>query len=300
MSGTMPQVHPGMVVDADMRELAHAAGVIEEFTRQYNTKALIRPVIRATHSVFAHRFDKYISNIALTQKDKFHHVYEYSPTGDPYAWIGIDQFKLWKHKITFRSGESANFTWTWRAARHPVPTYNQRRTSTVGFDGIRSLNQGDFQKLVERSSGRRYRFFWKAPMLEYGLPRMIFPKREFIVMPNGGRLNFGRGAIVTTQHPGKVEGMFTGVWLSFWTTSVENDFDRMLGDQITRDAQKRINEAIAAGKSTPRNRQRRFSFTSATEMESARKRGIDRGREAVSKHASRINAMAEHEVENFG
>lgn len=256
----MARKAPALFASADMTGLAQMNGAISEGMKQLSTPAHIRTVIQTTHSVFAKMFDEHMKVWVQGNREGFHHVYEYAPGGDPYRWIGNNSYKLWKHRITFRQSDHAQFTWEWKAAKRPNPTYQQRRDSTVGWDGIRTISEQEFLKLNEKGGKVRHTFFWKAPMLEYGITRTVLPRNPEtrLAIPSGGKLNFTFVAFVTTQAPGRTKGNFTEAWTTFWATQTEDKWDQVLGKQITEDAARRLTNAIDQGAPKPRSRMRTF------------------------------------------
>lgn len=267
---------PGLYIDADMRELSHSLGVIHEYGERMRTEAHVGTVIAATHSVFANMFDTYISNAAKTSRENFHHVYEYKPSagGDPYLWVGNPRYQLWEHTIQRTTGMSRTFSWNWKAAKQPLPSYLQRRKSKVGEDPLRDISNKAFSDLVKNSENRRYVFAMKAPSLEYGLVRVRYPRLRFIVLPSrkvgsdGTRgKTFVTSTMTTSQEPGPTRGVFTTAWVGFWSTVVAERWNDVIGKEVEKDAARRIASAIRKGKVANRGarRMRANTFTDYTE-----------------------------------
>ena len=293
---------PGVYIDADMRELEHAMGVVSEFTKRLNTTAHLRTVTDATHKVFSNRFDTYMNGLAKINKDAYHHLYEYSSTGGGYDHVGKNSMKLWAHTKRFSTGASVNFSWQWLPARNYNPTYRQRRRGRIGWDAMRDIPASEFAKLLEKSAGRRHKYVWRAPMLEYGIMPNIYPRGESLAVPvfnadvqrrgyeGGPTLIFPRYASPEHQQPGKVTGNFTAAWTGFWAKAGD-DFDEVMGEIIAKDAEKNITQAIRKGKKVPRARDRKFSFTTVTDYREAFAAGQQQAATAILRHSRTIKAI---------
>jgi hypothetical protein len=71
---------------------------------------------------------------------------------------------------------------------------------------------------------------------------------------------FPRAIRSTQQQPGITEGYFTRAWITFWTRELNNNFDRVFADEVTRDAIRRIENGIEAVGRKPRNRRQSLSI----------------------------------------
>lgn len=248
-----------LYVDADFSEADHASGVITEFTKQMTTEAYTRHVMQTAHNIFADIVDREICLLAKNNPAAFHHVFEYNPGNDPYSWVGERHHKLWKHRRDFKTGSSLNFTWEWLPAKQDNPSYRQRRASRVGEDWLRNVPEYQFQKLLEKTAGRSYKFVWKAPTLEYGFSRRVYPIGNALIVPGEnvgqktGSLGFAPMATVTVQSPGPVRGRFTKAWTNAWARNAK-DMDKILLEEIERDAARKIEQGIARGKKAGRGK----------------------------------------------
>lgn len=260
---TMARRLPAIYLDADLQQANHAYGVINEYTAQMSTHAFIETVLEATHKEFAVRFDKHIGLLARASgaKQHFHHVYEYSPTGGAYDFIGMRVHQLWTHRVLKGKGSTREFTWNWKPAKHPIPTYQQRRNSRVGDDPIRHIPKRTFDRLIELSENKRYTFIWKAQILEYQIPRTVYPRRanKRLAVAIGDRLEILPLFRQVGQPPGDTRGAFTSAWTTFWTTVPQAEFKNVLGQKIERDAKRNIERAINSKKPRPRARTRSWN-----------------------------------------
>lgn len=293
---------PGLYIDADLRELEHARGVIKEFTERMTTTAHLRTVTDTAHKVFSKRFDQYMNARAKMHKDEYHHLYEYSSTGSGYDNIGKDAMKLWVHTKRFSTGSSVNFSWQWLPAKNYNPTYRQRRRARIGYDAMRNIPKKEFDELIAKSAGRRHKFIWKAPMLEYGITPVIYPRGKALAVPvfdstinrrgyhGGPILLFPRSASPRSQQPGRSAGNFTLAWTSFWS-GVEDDFEDVMGDIIAKDAERQITAALRKGKKVPKAKSRQFSFTAVTDYRQAFMAGQEQAATAMIKHQRTIKGI---------
>lgn len=245
----MPNI--GLYIDSDMSDGFYAVEFMSTFVKQMNTTAHKRQVIKSTHNAFAEMFDQEISAVARHRPEQFHHVYEYASGGDPYRDIGKRSARLWRHHLRQVAGETANATWVWRAAQKYNPTYQQRRSATIGWDALRHVSEEEFQKLLQHTSGRRHKYRWRAPMLEHGLRANVDAKEGMLAIPTfttaGAEMRFKPWVTSFRQQPGNVEGNFSQYWAAFWRTQVPKRFDEVVGNIVEKDAANRVRNAIARG-----------------------------------------------------
>lgn len=281
----------------DLSEAVQISAFLEEFSLKVSTEAHIHSVINASHEIFADRFDKHMKGVASTSKDEFFHVYEYSPTGNGYSWVGKPEHKLWAHTIR-GTGSSRTFSWNWLPAKQYNPSYRQRRMSGPGFDGIRELSYKDFRKLMAKSAsqGTGYRFVWKAPMLEFGIARVVFPKRKKLFIPRDGSFRFMDSITVEQMHPGYTRGNFTQEWIRFWSGDIGGQWEDVVGKQIVIDAKRRVEEAKAAGMSKPRKEMRNFGAATYGDASRARQRGKAMGSQAAKEHKKMVERLSKRQV----
>lgn len=232
-----------------------ASKFVEEFVGGFNSPAHLSIVANTVHGVFSKEFDNYMIKYAGLRKQHFHHVYEYSETGEPYSFIGDPTKKLWVHKSTIAGKGARDFTWRWLPAKSYNPTLRQRIASSVGEDFIRNLRPEVRQKWLEKSKNKRHKFVWKAPILENAIPVNVVAheKRLAVPMP-AGNLIFPRSVRSTQQQPGITEGWFTKTWVIWWTRELSKNFDMVMLDAVTKDAEKRIVEGVRKTGKKPRNR----------------------------------------------
>lgn len=127
---------------------------IQDVSRKINTIGLtigkdvnISAAIKAAHIVVVNDFVKHMTKAAITNPSAFSHMYEWNRTGDPNS-------RLWKHVLR-GGGKSRKSTFEFKASKTSVPVH---------------------PKLAEVGVKQRHIFYWKAPIMEYGLPVRISRK----------------------------------------------------------------------------------------------------------------------------
>lgn len=280
----------------DLTELAETSGFIREYTNELSTNAFKRELTGAIHQEMASGFDLWMSTWALTHKANYTHVYETALHGDPYRLVGKSAHKLWIHEKRYvDGGYMASFRF--RPAVNRIPTYKQRRNSTVGEDPLRHIPESDFTTLLEKSKQRRWVFRWKAHMEEYNIPRMVSPRyAQMIFLPVSGvssRKGGGEGwrfvdsYMVRQDPPGDSAGAFTAAWTMYWSkTMTPQKFDNIVGNQLA----KTIEAATSSGLAT-RSRRKTIKFMAETDFESALIAGKAKGKKAAKTTIERLSMM---------
>lgn len=296
---------PGLYIDADMKELAHANGVLTRFTQEMNTAAYKQTVTDAVHRVFSQEFDRHMAMIAKASKENYHHLYDYNPAGG-YGWIGTQKAQLWIHTKRQEGGSRINFSWEWKPARQYNPTYSQRRSGRLGHDAMRNIPFQQFQDLLRHSNGKRHRFVWKAPMLEYGIIPSITPKEAgTLAVPvhtvkspalakkrgSGPNLLFLTFAQPEHNAPGPTVGNFTEQWVLFWSTIVPNRFEDVFAEIVAKDAAKNIASAIAKKKPATRSRKRKWELSAVTDFNEAFAAGQQQALTAIKSNKRSIKQI---------
>lgn len=282
---------PGVYIDADMAEGVYGTEFLRTFVEQMNSPAHKSTVTQTTHSALSSMFDQHMSVVARMKPNAFHHVYEYSRSGDAYSNIGMNQHRLWEHTRK-QQGARTIFSWRWKAAQQYNPTYAQRRTSRVGWDAIRQLSTEDFKKLVDNSAGRRHKFRWRAPIMENGIAVFVNAQDNVLALPTftgGGKAKmvFKPWVMLRHQHPGKVEGSFTAEWSNFWGNIAPGKVSEVIGDEIQKDAARKMRNALGSGKKV-RARKSQIEIGVVTNLEVARNAGREQARAALKSHTKSI------------
>jgi len=291
-----------MKLNIDLSSLAHFEGFVDEFTTKITGNISKRELTSAVHSIMADQFDKKTATWAKSHRALFHHVYEYNPVGDPYGFIGVRQRQLWVHTKTHAGGGAWMGNFRFLPATQPIPSYEQRRKSRTGTDPLRRIARADFDKLVDKANPeRRYTFTWKAPMLEYDIPRRITPTTaQLLFLPAfsfvskmkgaaGPGWRFTKSYVVSQQPPGPVAGAFTAQWIKYWSSISAEQFDRHVGKGIA----KAVSDGMAgASKYKPVSHgTRKLKFVMPANVGAAREVGRKRARAAADMYNTRLRQM---------
>lgn len=206
---------------ADLSQVAAFIGTAEGFLDTLETPIYLDDLLKITHAKTSETFNQSAATYAAATKD-ISHVFEWGTVGinpapgtaplNPLNPLS----RLWVHQFPGRGGKRS-IDFEFRASRVLVPLPNP---NTSGLDA-------DF--LESKGPQRRHFFYWKAPIMEYGIPVEIKPKyAKALFIPLGGATSAdprasARGYAMTSQAitmvPGeKFAGNFTGFWVAWWTT----------------------------------------------------------------------------------
>ena len=178
-----------VAINADTVEASALSGFLTTLSTQVKTDANMSQVVAYAHDKMSERFDAYMSAIAPTAPNQFHHVYDW-------GHIGVPRFQLWKNTLKGR-GSDRLASFEFRASVLPVP-----------------LPEGD-----KKPFRRKHRFIYKAMIMEYNIGVTITPKRaKILAFPTEDRIIFTRGPVFV-QNPGgsATTGAFTAAWTNWWT-----------------------------------------------------------------------------------
>lgn len=205
----------------DLSEVAAFTGSTQGYTDYLQTPIYLDDVLRISHAKVMDDFNDAAVVYAASTK-AIAHAFEWgagginsapgTPTIDPLNPLA----RLWVHTFVGHAGRR-KVDFEFRASRVAVPLPNP---DASGLDE-------DF--LAERGPQRRHFFFWKAPIMEYGIPVEIKPKyAKALFIPLSGAESLDpraneRGYIMTTRAvkmvPGQqFAGRFTAFWQLWWTT----------------------------------------------------------------------------------
>ena len=243
------------------------AGFMQQMAVEMNSPAHIGPVLKLAHAEMANEFTMHMAALAPANPSRFHHVYEWDRVGDPNA-------KLWKDVLR-GGGNSRVATFEWRASKSVVPVR----------EDVGESKDGNRPKQI-------HVFVWKAPMMEYGTPVTIGPKRgnwiAYFTGPyttNGDwyqELRFTTHEI-TVNNPGgtQVVGAFTKEYISWWAHGgADSVFKARLNKIMAMNTRKVAAEGLASIGS--RSRRRTYSMQTAGSSEAAFAAGKAAARKAMS------------------
>lgn len=185
----MAKGKPFLAVSADTIEASALTGFLTTLSTQIKTDANMGAVLNYAHDKMSSRFDAYMSAIAPTTPNTFHHVYDW-------GHIGAPQYQLWRNVLRGR-GNDRYASFEFRASVLPVP-----------------MPEGD-----KKPFKRVHRFIYKAMVMEYNIGVTITPKRaKILAFPVDDRIIFTKGPVFV-QNPGgsATTGAFTAAWTNWWT-----------------------------------------------------------------------------------
>lgn len=200
-----------LAINMDTVEVSALTGFIETLSAQVNTDRNISPVLTYAHAAMSKNFDAYMSLVAPTSPNQFHHVYDW-------GHIGVPQYQLWKNVLKGR-GASRYASFEFRASVLPVPTPEVE------------MGKKPFKKT--------HRFIYKAMIMEYNINVTIRPKTaKMLAFPDEqGNIVFTKGPIHVTNPGGTATtGAFTTAWSSWWGGAGANEaFNTEIKKQLEDD-----------------------------------------------------------------
>jgi hypothetical protein len=157
------------------------------------------------------KFDAYMSLIAPSTPNQFHHVYDW-------GHIGVPQYQLWTNVLKGR-GSSKYASFEFRASVLPVPVPE-------------STN-------AKKPFKKTHRFIYKAMIMEYNINVTIRPKNaKMLAFPNeAGDIVFTKGPIHVSNPGGPgTTGAFTAAWSGWWGGAGANEaFNSIIKKQLEDD-----------------------------------------------------------------
>lgn len=256
-------------IQADFSEAGAAMGAISGFAKAVKTDAYLGDVIRFAHGELSRDFDTFMDTLFEGNHKMYHHVYEWNSD------IGGDGdggfFRLWRHRL-IGGGANRSASWEWVASKKPIPTLEER-----------SMNEDDpasqlDDETIDKFSKRRYLFYWKAPVMELGLPVNIYPKfGEFLAFPvwsldGEGAVAFSKGLRSFEAGGEATTGAFTMAWTGWWASEAPQRFDEVVGQVVERDLKRDTESGIRTG---TRRRAGKVGLNAMTNYEQAFNRAQD-------------------------
>lgn len=182
-------------------------------------------LLNAAHTIMTGEFVLHMSQVSIANPKKFQHMYEWGRVGDPNS-------RLWKHTLKGR-GKLRSTVFEFKASKKTVPVD---------------------PKLAEVGVKQNHIFYWKAPILEYGLPVKIYPKiakaLAYLEKPGHGQgtvsgSSFSSGGVIYTKgtvnipRAGSPEmwGSFTEEYTRWFNSDSPNN---AISQQLTSKTQKII------------------------------------------------------------
>lgn len=226
-------------------EVLETLGAIEGMTATVKTSQFTGPMLKRIHSDLTAEFDEVADTVAATTPANFHHVYEW-------RMVGVPQGRLWKHRLVGH-GNNRVADFNWKASRAPILTPKERASNPN--DPMSLISDED----IKRLSGRKYVFYWKAPVMEYNLRVNIVAKnspKKLLFIPTwsatskGKNFRFAPSVNVSVPGGGDTTGMFSGLWATWWRGQAPQAFDRKIKKEIEKEIGGSVLSSIRKRKKT--------------------------------------------------
>lgn len=260
----------GMHFDINLGEVAQLIGTIYGIEKSVKTNIYIDHLMRAAHAEAASQFNKDIAAQAIATQ-RFNHMYEWGTAGINKGRTSRNMnplnpdAMLWKHRLTGGRGKHKGIDWTFRASKVPVPQPTTAKTKVA-------------REYLDKLSGRKHIFYWKAPIIESGMKVMLRPKYAkaifvpFYGKPRSPKLSerdrergfiFHKGPLLNVPSHGSIQGRdlkgnFTAFWEQWWNSTGE----AVLAGAMMKAVDAQMLEAIARAdvKVGSRNRTKTWQF----------------------------------------
>lgn len=193
-------------IRAELAKIEAVVSKINSVGVTLQTEAHISSMLKASHTVMASGFISHMTIESIKNPQKFHHMYEWNQIGDPNA-------RLWKHVLR-GGGKNRKTFFEFKASRKTVPV--PKELQAVGVK-------------------QRHIFYWKAPVLEYGLPvrisrktakALVYLNKNAKTNPNAKFVGWESGGIVYRESPVSIDkqgnkmtwGSFTKEYISWFSS----------------------------------------------------------------------------------
>lgn len=134
-------------IEAELDKIQKVSQKINSVGITIDNSTNISAAIKAAHIVVTDAFVKHMTKTSITNPTAFSHMYEWNRLGDPNS-------RLWRHVLQ-GGGKLRKSRFEFKASKTVVPV--DPKLKAVGVE-------------------QRHIFYWKAPVMEYGLPVRISRK----------------------------------------------------------------------------------------------------------------------------
>lgn len=202
-------------MQAEFSKMVDVSDAINTVSVTVKSDRHMNDLIKAADSILQSEFIIHMTGEALRQPKKFSHMYDWGQLGDPNG-------KLWKTNLRGR-GSKRTSTFEFKASKKTVPVSETLRSLGVKQNHV---------------------FYWKAPVLEYGLPVRIYPKlASMLVFEYRGKIVFRRGTVSIGRQGNTIS------WNAF-TNEYNNWFSHksaaVISDQLLSKSTKTIGNSLYA------------------------------------------------------
>lgn len=260
----------GMHWDINLGEIAQLVGTIYGAEKATRTNVYIDHLMRAAHAEATEQFNRDLAAQAIATQ-RFNHMYEWGTVGinkgrtsrrlDPMS----QDARLWTHRLTGGRSKTKGIDWSFRASKVPVPQPTTQKTKVS-------------KTHLDKLSGRKHIFYWKAPIIEAGMKVKLRPKYADAIFvpfygqprsPNLGLATRKRGYLFSkaplTNVPGHgtiqgrdLVGNFSAFWEEWWNTAGSQIIQQKMSGAV--DEQFREMLAKAGAKTGTRSRKKSWQF----------------------------------------
>lgn len=269
MAWTPRATGQGMRWDINLGDVAQLIGTIYGAEKTVRTNIYIDSLMKAAHAEATSQFDQDIAAQA-TATQMFNHMYEWGTVGINKGMTSrrlnplSHEAKLWKHRLTGGRGKHKGIDFSYRASKVPVPQPTTAKTKVA-------------REYLDRLSGRKHIFYWKAPIIESGMKVKLRPKyAQAIFVPFYGKPRshnlsdetrkrgflFHKGPLTNIPGHGTIQGRdLAGNFTAFWETWWNSTGQAILQTEMTRDVDEQLRIALEkAGKVGQRSRNKDWTF----------------------------------------
>jgi len=265
----------GMRWDINLGEVAQLIGTVYGADNATRTNVYIDHLMRAAHSEAAEQFNRDIAAQAIATQ-RFNHMYEWGTAGinkgrtsrrmnplDPEAM-------LWKHRLTGGRSKHKGIDWSFRASKVPVPQPTTAKTRVA-------------REHLDRLSGRKHIFYWKAPIIEAGMKVKLRPKYSNMIFvpfygkPRSPKLDdatikrgflFHSGPLTNVPGHGTIQGRdlqgnFTAFWEEWWNAAGSAVLANYMYQVVDDSMREVLTKAGARTGSRSRNKNWRYEIMTA-------------------------------------
>lgn len=246
-----------------------------------STDKYVESALEYTETVLRDRFESAADLIAMSNPEKYHHVYEWGDEYGDHSTVGIPKFRLWK-LVGTGMGSRRSVGFVFLPSIRPTPIEPEL------------LEPGPKGQVVQEGI---HVFTWKAPVMEYGQTVRISAKLRQVkamafVDDETGKIVFRKRPAQVVTRPGKDDGLmgaFTALFYGWWGSQAQMIFR----DEIRPVLQRNIVPRDKLGRFVKRAKnQNQFgdkkSFNVDAEYHSARQQAIkDMTRQAADYYSNR-------------
>lgn len=133
-------------VTVDFEKVNKSLNVVNTVSHTVKSDSHVKDLMKAANVLLTSEFIMHMSRAAVAAPKMYGHMYDWGGIGDPGA-------RLWKHNLRGR-GDVRELTFDFKASKRTVPV-----APALAAVGVK----------------RRHIFYWKAPVMELGLPVRISP-----------------------------------------------------------------------------------------------------------------------------